>query len=70
VLTGIAAAFAAQGVAPFAALCAAAWLHGKAAEDLALHGTGPIGLTASELIDAARFRMNSMASLACGTPKI
>ncbi|MDR0997286.1 MAG: NAD(P)H-hydrate dehydratase [Zoogloeaceae bacterium] len=61
VLTGMTAAFLAQGMPPFTALSAAVWLHGKAAEDLAAQGIGPIGLTASEVIDAARWRMNRPA---------
>jgi NAD(P)H-hydrate epimerase len=39
VLAGLIAALLAQGMAPFEASCAAAWLHGDAASR---HGPGPI----------------------------
>jgi ADP-dependent NAD(P)H-hydrate dehydratase / NAD(P)H-hydrate epimerase len=58
VLTGMIAALLAQGAAPLEALLAAVHLHGAAADALAASGTGPIGLTAGEVIDAARTLLN------------
>ena len=54
VLTGIVAALLSQRVAPRAALEAGVYLHGAAADVLVARGIGPVGLTASEVIDAAR----------------
>lgn len=59
VLTGIVTALLAQGWAPEQALLAGVHLHGAAADDLVSRGIGPIGLTAGELIDAARARFNT-----------
>ena len=61
VLTGIIGSMLAQHVAPPIALRAAVHLHGAAADDLVAAGKGPAGLTASEVIDAARARVNSHA---------
>jgi len=58
VLTGILAALLAQGAEPEAALAAGVYLHGAAADALVAQGIGPVGLTASELIDAARALLN------------
>jgi NAD(P)H-hydrate repair Nnr-like enzyme with NAD(P)H-hydrate dehydratase domain len=58
VLTGMIAALLAQGVEAQAALLAAVFLHGAAADALVARGTGPVGLTASEVIDAAREMLN------------
>ena len=58
VLTGIVAALLAQGWPAEAALPAAVHLHGAAADQLVAEGIGPIGLTAGELIDAARACLN------------
>ena len=58
VLTGVIAAFLAQHVAPQDALCAAVYLHGAAADELVRKGVGPTGLTAGEVIDAARCLIN------------
>ena len=64
VLTGIATGLLAQGMAPTQALCAAVWLHGAAAdvcvESPNLPKLGPYGLTASEVILAARSLLNSL----------
>lgn len=57
-LTGIIAALLAQGWPADAALPAAVHLHGIAADRLAAQGIGPIGLTASELIDSAQRCLN------------
>jgi hydroxyethylthiazole kinase-like uncharacterized protein yjeF len=58
VLTGFVGALAAQGVAPGEALTAGVYLHGAAADALVARATGPVGLTAGELIDAARALAN------------
>lgn len=58
VLTGIIAALLAQGADPKTALLAAVYLHGAAADHAVADGGGPIGLTASETIDAARALLN------------
>jgi hydroxyethylthiazole kinase-like uncharacterized protein yjeF len=59
VLTGIVGALLAQGLPPEDALVAAVNLHGAAADALVARGTGPIGLAAGELIDAARALVNA-----------
>lgn len=58
VLTGIIASLAAQGGDPSLALLAGVHLHGLAADRLVAAGIGPAGLTASEVIDAARKLLN------------
>ena len=58
VLTGMAAAFLAQGWPAEAALRAAVHLHGAAADRLAAAGDGPVGLAAGELIESARTLLN------------
>jgi hydroxyethylthiazole kinase-like uncharacterized protein yjeF len=58
VLTGMVAALLSQGVEPKAALLAAVYLHGAAADRAVAGGAGPVGLTASETIDAARVLLN------------
>jgi NAD(P)H-hydrate repair Nnr-like enzyme with NAD(P)H-hydrate dehydratase domain len=59
VLSGIIAALLAQGVPGRHALTAAVYLHGAAADDLVARGVGPVGLTAGEVAEAARARLNS-----------
>ena len=54
VLTGLVASLIAQGWPVDAALLAAVHLHGAAADRLAREGIGPVGLTAGEVIEAAR----------------
>ncbi len=54
VLAGILGALLAQGFTGEASLIAGVHLHGVAADVLAASGTGPVGLTAGETIDAAR----------------
>jgi hydroxyethylthiazole kinase-like uncharacterized protein yjeF len=54
VLAGLLGALLAQGYSGEAALVLGTHLHGAAADDLAGAGVGPIGMTASEVIDAAR----------------
>ncbi len=58
-LTGMIAALLAQGANPQTALLAAVHLHGAAADALVAAGTGPVGLTAGELIPQARALLNS-----------
>lgn len=60
VLAGITGALLAQGWAAAEALCGAVHLHGMAADLLAASGDGPIGLTAGELIPAARSTLNRL----------
>ncbi|MDK9725498.1 MAG: NAD(P)H-hydrate dehydratase [Sterolibacteriaceae bacterium MAG5] len=59
VLTGMAAALLAQGWPAWEALLGAVYFHGAAADDLAARGVGPAGMTAGEIIDAARARFNA-----------
>jgi hydroxyethylthiazole kinase-like uncharacterized protein yjeF len=58
-LAGIVAALCAQGAQPLNALLAGTWLHGAAADALVAAGSGPVGITASEVIDSARALINS-----------
>lgn len=58
VLAGLVAALLAQGVAPATALRGAVHLHGAAADRCVAGGCGPVGLTASEVTDAARTLLN------------
>lgn len=58
VLTGMIAALLAQLWPPVEAALAAVHLHGAAADMLATNDVGPIGLTAGELIAAARRLLN------------
>jgi ADP-dependent NAD(P)H-hydrate dehydratase / NAD(P)H-hydrate epimerase len=59
VLTGILAALIAQGVSAEAALELGVYLHGAAADAAVASGQGPVGLTASEVTDAARSVINA-----------
>nr|WP_254916185.1 NAD(P)H-hydrate dehydratase [Pandoraea sp. PE-S2T-3] len=54
VLTGMIGAMLAQGMPAATAALAGVWLHGRAAERCLSEGTGPAGLTASELLPAMR----------------
>ncbi|HEV2219796.1 MAG TPA: NAD(P)H-hydrate dehydratase [Casimicrobiaceae bacterium] len=58
VLAGILGALLAQGIAAATAMRIGVCLHGAAADALVAQGTGPMGLCASELIDAARALVN------------
>jgi len=62
VLSGILGALLAQGAAAHAALLAGVHVHGLAADALVAGGTGPVGLTASETIDAVRQTWNRFSS--------
>lgn len=59
VLTGLVVALLAQNWPADAALLAAVHLHGAAADRLVADGIGPVGLTAGEVIDAARQLFNA-----------
>ena len=58
VLAGMIGAFLAQGLDAQDALLLAVYLHGAAADRLVQQGIGPIGLTATEVIEAARSLIN------------
>lgn len=58
VLTGFIVALLAQGVDERHALTGAVYLHGAAADRSITEDNGPIGLTAGEVIDAARMLLN------------
>ena len=60
VLSGCVGALLAQGWPAAAALGAAVYLHGAAADALAAAGHGPIGIAAGELIPAARTLLNRL----------
>ena len=64
VLTGLLTALLAQGWPALEALLAAVHLHGCAADRLVGQGCGPIGLTAGEVIDGARYCFNQWISSA------
>jgi hydroxyethylthiazole kinase-like uncharacterized protein yjeF len=54
VLAGMLGALLAQGYSGETALVLGPHLHGAAADELAAAGVGPVGMTAGELVDAAR----------------
>ena len=58
VLSGMIAALIAQQLGPLQATLLAVYLHGAAADRLVQQGIGPIGLTASEVIDESRQVLN------------
>lgn len=58
-LSGMIAAFLAQGLKPLDAAKLGVYLHGAAADCAAHHGMGPNGLTASEVIFEARTLLNT-----------
>ena len=58
VLAGIIGALIAQGQKPNDALLLAVYLHGAAADALLEQNNGPVGMTASEIITAARLLLN------------
>jgi hydroxyethylthiazole kinase-like uncharacterized protein yjeF len=59
VLAGMLGALLAQRYSGESTLVLGVHLHGAAADDLVKDGVGPVGLTAGEVIDAARRRWNS-----------
>lgn len=66
VLSGLIVALLAQNWPSETALLAAVHLHGAAADRLVASGSGPVGLTAGEVIDAARQLFNEW--VACKIP--
>ncbi len=62
VLAGFAGAFLAQGIDAKMSLRLAVCLHGAAADACVAEGRGPVGLSASELILAARHLLNAAAT--------
>lgn len=58
ILTGLIAALVAQGMDPLLAVLLGVHLHGAAADKLVSTGSGPLGLTASEVAAAARELLN------------
>jgi hydroxyethylthiazole kinase-like uncharacterized protein yjeF len=58
VLSGMLGALLAQGLPADEAVPGGVWLHGAAADRLVEQGTGPIGLSASEVAQAARWLRN------------
>ena len=68
VLTGLLAALLAQRVEPGIALECGVFLHGAAADAAVASGTGPVGLTAGEVIDAARALINRSETLQRAAP--
>jgi NAD(P)H-hydrate repair Nnr-like enzyme with NAD(P)H-hydrate dehydratase domain len=58
VLSGIIGALLSQGASPQDAICASVRLHGAAADALKTEHGGPIGMTGSEVTDAARALLN------------
>ena len=63
VLSGIIGSFLAQGITAQEAIPAAVWLHGAAADILAYAQVGPIGLTADEVAQAARWLRNRLVAM-------
>jgi hydroxyethylthiazole kinase-like uncharacterized protein yjeF len=59
VLAGMLGALLAQGISDAVAMRIGVCLHGAAADALVMRGTGPLGVCASEVIDAARALMNA-----------
>ena len=59
VLTGLIAAFIAQDMSPFDAAQLGVHIHGKAG-DLAAECVGPVGMTASDLIDLLPLALRSV----------
>lgn len=64
VLTGFVAALLAQGWPAHLALLGAVHVHGSAADALAAAGTGPVGMTAGEVVTAARRLLNGWIAAA------
>jgi len=62
VLSGLCGSLLAQGWPEWEAALAGVWLHGMAADVLVSEGSGPIGITASELIPAIRTAINRLAA--------
>jgi len=65
VLAGLLGSLLAQRYTGESALVLGVHLHGAAADELARSGSGPVGLTASELIDPARKLWNAWLRTGC-----
>ena len=61
ILSGFMTSLLAQGIQPAIAAPATVWIHAAAAEVLALQSIGPVGMVATELIDAARLLRNQLS---------
>ena len=59
VLTGLLASLLAQGTEPFAACCAAVWLHGRAG-DLAAMEKGHRGMTPVDMIEKLPYALKEV----------
>jgi len=59
VLSGMLGALLAQRLSPKEATLLAVYLHGAAADELVAQGIGPIGITATEIVDASRALLNA-----------
>lgn len=64
VLSGMIGALVAQGLDMEKAAVYGTYLHGAAADKLVVEGTGPVGLTASEVAQAARDLLNAWVKTA------
>ena len=62
VLSGMIISLLAQGLAADEAVAGGVWLHGAAADLLALNQIGPIGLCSGEIAEAARFLRNLLVA--------
>ena len=60
ILSGFMTSLLAKRIDPAIAASAAVWIHGAAAEILALQNIGPIGMVATELVNAARLLRNQL----------
>ncbi|EGT3622642.1 ADP-dependent (S)-NAD(P)H-hydrate dehydratase [Morganella morganii] len=60
VLSGIIGSLLAQRLPVQEAVCGGVWLHGAAADECVAAGTGPVGLTAHEIIDYVRLIRNRL----------
>jgi len=65
VLAGLLGSLLAQRYTGESALVLGVHLHGAAADELACSGNGPVGITASELIDPARKLWNAWLRTGC-----
>lgn len=63
VLSGLCGSLMAQQWPVWEAALAAVWLHGAAADKMVDEGTGPIGITAGELLPTIRVMMNQLSRL-------
>ena len=59
VLTGLLASLLAQGTEPFAACCAAVWVHGRAG-DLAAADKGRRGMTPTDMIEKLPYALKEV----------